>query len=211
MGKPAKDDLLDNQTVISAAEKKGSEGKQGKACLSTTELAKRVGVSRFTIVNWINQGKVKAFKTVGGKYRIFSSDADKLLESLLVEGKRDRETAAMPGADAMAHCWDYPHLTNCHTQCEHCLVPKHRDQHCFMVMRHCDPNTIGCRGRCFACAYFKEYFGERNEQGSIETDPRPKPDRAKLSIQTSEKTVLQSMAYCLGKGVHGFRKKGKDE
>lgn len=211
MGNRIKDGLLDNETVISATEKKANEGKQGKTCLSTTELAKRVGVSRFTIVNWINKGKVKAFRTIGGKYRIFSSDADKLLESLLYEARRDREPEATAGPDRMAHCWDFPHLTDCHTQCEHCLIPKHRDQHCFMVMRHCDPNAIGCRGRCFGCAFFKEYFGQRHDQGPAETETVSKVNQSKLSTQPSDKTVLESMAYCLGKGVHGFRKKGKDK
>jgi len=208
MGNQSKDSLLDNQTVINAVEKKDGKGKQGKTCLSTTELAKMVGVSRFTIVNWINKGKVKAFRTVGGKYRIFSSDADRLLESLLYKAKR-QENAAMSGPDRMTHCWDHPHLTNCGIQCDHCLMPKHQDQHCFMVMRHCDPDAIGCRGRCFGCAYFKEYFGPRNERGSFETEGRP--EQSKLSTQSSDKTVLQNVAYCLGKGVHGFHKKGKDK
>jgi len=30
-----------------------------KDCLTTTELAKLCGVSRFTIINWVNQGKIR--------------------------------------------------------------------------------------------------------------------------------------------------------
>ncbi|MBW7989853.1 MAG: helix-turn-helix domain-containing protein [Planctomycetes bacterium] len=38
--------------------------------MTTTELAKLCGVSRFTIINWINRGKIRTNKTVGGHSRI---------------------------------------------------------------------------------------------------------------------------------------------
>lgn len=38
--------------------------------LSTGEVAKKLGVSTQTVVNWIESGKLKAFRSPGGHYRI---------------------------------------------------------------------------------------------------------------------------------------------
>jgi excisionase family DNA binding protein len=40
-----------------------------KEYLTTTELAKFCGVSRFTILSWIDKGKISTIRTVGGKHR----------------------------------------------------------------------------------------------------------------------------------------------
>lgn len=41
-----------------------------KAYLTTTEFATLCGVTRFTIINWINKGKIVAIRTLGRQYRI---------------------------------------------------------------------------------------------------------------------------------------------
>ncbi len=71
--------------------------------LTTTELAKLCGVSRFTIWNWIKQHKIKAVRTVGGQYRIPASEAISFLETC----HKARKSLA-PGA--LGHCWEYPVL-----------------------------------------------------------------------------------------------------
>jgi len=43
--------------------------------LTTTELARLCGVSRFTIINWAKQGKIKTKRTIGGHYRIPEAEA----------------------------------------------------------------------------------------------------------------------------------------
>jgi excisionase family DNA binding protein len=49
--------------------------------MTTSELARLCGVSRFTIINWIKRGRIKAIRTVGGHYRIAVSEALSLLRS----------------------------------------------------------------------------------------------------------------------------------
>lgn len=51
-----------------------------EAAYSTGAVAKMFGVTNKTILSWINQGKVSAFKTPGGHYRINESEIESLKE-----------------------------------------------------------------------------------------------------------------------------------
>lgn len=64
--------------------KKGLQGngsKQRNGYLTTTEFARLCGVSRFTIINWAKQGRIKTIKTAGGHYRIPEAEALQLLRT----------------------------------------------------------------------------------------------------------------------------------
>jgi excisionase family DNA binding protein len=70
-------------SVITVARKEEVDD-ANKPCsgyMTTTELSKLCGVSRFTIINWTRQGRIKAIRTVGGHYRIPVSEALSLLRS----------------------------------------------------------------------------------------------------------------------------------
>jgi len=64
--------------------------------LTTGEIARYCGVSRMGVIRWIRQGKLKAFTTPGGHYRVRPSDFRTFLEefdipvvpSFLSENKR---------------------------------------------------------------------------------------------------------------------------
>ena len=61
--------------------------------ITTTELAALCGVSRFTIINWTEQGVISCVKTVGGHRRILRSEALNVIESLKGNGTQSsRET-----------------------------------------------------------------------------------------------------------------------
>ena len=59
----------------------GNESKRRSGYMTTTELARLCGVSRFTIINWIKRGRIKAIRTVGRHYRIAVSEALSLLRT----------------------------------------------------------------------------------------------------------------------------------
>lgn len=50
--------------------------------LKTTVVAKMLGVTRDTIVKWINQGDLPAIKTPGGHFRVLSENVEKLQEKI---------------------------------------------------------------------------------------------------------------------------------
>ncbi len=77
-------------SVITVARKgtvKGDESKQHSGFMTTTELAKLCGVSRFTIINWVKQGRIKVIRTAGGHSRIPVSEALSLLRTFGKNGK----------------------------------------------------------------------------------------------------------------------------
>jgi len=53
---------------------------QQTAVLSVNQAGQYCQVSPQTIVNWINTGRLKAYKTAGGHRRIIKSDLDEFLK-----------------------------------------------------------------------------------------------------------------------------------
>jgi len=96
-------------SAISVAGKgavKGHESRPRSGYMTTTEVARLCGVSRFTIINWAKQGRIKTIRTVGRHYRIPASEALSLLRSCdqkketsssISEGRRRQETPTTKG------------------------------------------------------------------------------------------------------------------
>jgi len=81
-------------SVITVARKetaRGDESKQRSGYMTTTELARLCGVSRFTIINWTKQGRIKATRTIGKHYRIPVSEALSLLRAF---GKKKKSSSS---------------------------------------------------------------------------------------------------------------------
>jgi len=71
-------------SAITAAGKEiagGDESKRRSGYMTTTELARLCGVSRFTIINWVKQGRIKVIRTAGRHCRIPVSEALSLLRT----------------------------------------------------------------------------------------------------------------------------------
>ena len=69
--------------------------KSKKEYLTTTEFATLCGVTRFTIINWINKGKIAAIRTLGKQYRIPLQETVSLLGVLHPEVPRKEEKPAV--------------------------------------------------------------------------------------------------------------------
>ncbi len=77
-------------SVISVAGKRPSKGDGSKprsGYMTTTELARLCGVSRFTIINWAKKGRIKTMKTIGRHNRIPVSEALSLLRTFAKKKK----------------------------------------------------------------------------------------------------------------------------
>jgi excisionase family DNA binding protein len=48
--------------------------------LKVSEVARKLNVSRHTVLNWIKRGKIKAIRLPGGRYRIPESEVRKIIE-----------------------------------------------------------------------------------------------------------------------------------
>ena len=101
---------------------KGDGGKPRSGYLTTTELARLCGVSRFTIINWAKRGKIKAIRTAGRHYRIPASEALSLLRTFDEEKK--------PGAsDLEKNCQRKKQKTGGDGECRNCLPGRQENKH----------------------------------------------------------------------------------
>ncbi|MHC4104249.1 MAG: excisionase family DNA-binding protein, partial [Planctomycetota bacterium] len=117
--------------------------------MTTTELAKLCGVSRFTIIKWTNMGKIRANRTVGKHYRIPVSEAMSFLETFRNEKK-------VVASGSSGHCWEYLQKTNCDKECSNCLIYRREVDYCFEVVRQFGKGVICCKGDCLNCGYFED-------------------------------------------------------
>jgi excisionase family DNA binding protein len=174
-----------------------------KNYLTTTELAKFCGVSRFTIRNWIKQHKIKAVRTVGKQYRIPVSEAISFLETLHLEIFHRDENRVVPGS--LRHCWEYPEKTNCDKKCTDCLIDGKDTGYCFMVVRQFGQGVISCEGDCLNCEYFGEIFGFYQETTLVEKPHNTKDNE----VAGEKKNFLYNFAYSVGRGVHVLKERSK--
>ena len=171
-----------------------SEIRSRKDYLTTPELARLCGVSRFTTLIWIKQGRVKTMKTVGGHHRIPLSEAISFFETLH-NGNSGIE------AESVQHCWEHPQKTNCHKECQSCLLYKSRINYCFFVVREFGKEAIHCKGDCLNCEYFEEFFSSYSKS----TQSNETYDK-KVEVAAKErKNFLFSLIYGVGRGLHGVK------
>ena len=172
-----------------------------KDYLTTTELAKLCGVSRFSIINWVKQGKINTIKTIGGKYRIPVTKAISFLESLHCQTSHKTKNGL--ASDALVHCWEYPQKTNCDNRCIDCLIHGRQVDYCFIVVRQFGKGVIRCQGDCLNCDYFGEFFGFYSESSQAEAPSDEKSEKT----TTAKKKFLYNFAYGVGRGVHVLKRK----
>lgn len=170
-----------------------------KDCLTTTELAKLCGVSRFTIINWVNQGKIGTMKTVGGHCRIPLSEAISFYESFYKEKKDDI-------SESLCHCWEYPQKTNCDKKCKNCLLYGSRINYCFVVVREFGKAVIRCKGDCLDCDYFEEFFRSYSKSERL----NEMHDRKNENANTDKKSFLYNVVYGVGRGIQEVKEKVTD-
>ena len=111
-------------SVITVAQKeniRGNKSKRRSGYMTTTELARLCGVSRFTIINWAKQGRIKATRTIGKHYRIPVSEALSLLRDF---GKKKKSSSS----DTEESCQQQASTTNCDEECGNCLTSDEKDE-----------------------------------------------------------------------------------
>ncbi len=107
--------------TISIEEKKDNMGKLHSGYMTTTEVAKLCGVSRFTLINWVKQGKIKVIRTMGKHCRIPISEA----LSLLKASHEKKKTAV---SDLSGHRRQQVPTTSGDEECGNCLTSNEKDK-----------------------------------------------------------------------------------
>lgn len=86
--------------------------------LNTTEACKFLKVSQSTMKNYLRQGKIKAFTTPGGHYRIYRKDLIEFIENSNKKGHKkiivvDDDVDILELMDAVLHTEEYNVITVC--------------------------------------------------------------------------------------------------
>jgi len=188
--------------------------KSHNSYITTSELAKFCGVSRFTVINWVNQGKIKTIKTAGGHRRIPFSEVLFFLETLHID-KEKKSVLSEP----LAHCWEYVEKTRCEKKCRNCLIYKRNIDYCFLVVRQFGKEMIRCQGNCLDCDYFNEFFNKRMKAGkwsdkktNLSLGSQSMANEVKdidmsKEIIEEKKNFLYSFSHNLGLGMRGLKKR----
>lgn len=166
--------------TIAQIPSKQSQSNAGEAYITTTELAKICGVSRFTIINWAKQGKIKTIKTVGKHHRITMREGLAVFQSL-----HDRKTSKTQ-TKARVRCYDYPENKN--KDCRNCLINKTKSPNCFLIARHFGKEKIGCSGDCSHCVYYAELFDKKKNVENVEA-AKKRPDYGNVLLNTFSRSV----------------------
>lgn len=86
------------------------QGQNDLIMLTTGDVAKKLGVSNQAIINWIETGKIKAFQTPGGHYRIpadqFRTTDEEDATSEAIFEKLWTKRTGMPPIDEDNDLWD---------------------------------------------------------------------------------------------------------
>ncbi len=112
-------------SVISVEGKRSSRGDKSKprsGYMTTTELARLCGVSRFTIINWAKQGRIKTMKTIGRHNRIPVSEALSLLRTFAKKKKA-------PPSDLGEPCRQQTPTANSDEEGEERLASNEKNKH----------------------------------------------------------------------------------
>jgi excisionase family DNA binding protein len=117
---------------------------------STGQAARYCYVTSYTIVNWIQMGRLKAQRTAGGQYRIRVGD---LRQFMRKNGMRtdllEEEQNIRP------YCWEF----HCQpgqegSACEDCLVRRSGAENCF-ELRDVIPRKGCLFDDCRNCEYYR--------------------------------------------------------
>ena len=171
--------------------------------ITTSDLAKLCGVSRFTIINWVNEGKIKAIRTIGGHSRVPISEVISVLEKQHIEREKKNQPESIP-----SYCWEYTEKKDCEKKCGNCLIFNRKIDYCFMLVKQFGGENILCKGNCMECGYFQDFFKEKSGETEI---PRERDDEA--ASHEKKRLFLHNFSYDIGanlsKLMHKLKKKQK--
>jgi excisionase family DNA binding protein len=170
---------------------------QNNNYITTSRLAKLCGVSRFTIINWVKQNRIKSISTAGGHRRIPFSEVISCLETL------HRKDESSP-VKLFGYCWEFADLTDHNGKCRNCLINKRNAPYCFLLVREFGKDSIGCNGDCLTCGYFEKFFNKQEQADKPNkaecTDMDKQADKAK-------KNFLFSCSYNVGLGMRWIKRR----
>ena len=124
-----------------------------KDYLTTGQAAVLFSVDPDTVLRWIKTGKIPAYRTPGGHYRIHR---DVFLTRITEE---TCQIPNEPNRQPYPYCWEYNSKDGeIHNNCQTCIVYRSRTRRCYELIKVADMkghSKIFCTESCHTCKYFK--------------------------------------------------------
>jgi excisionase family DNA binding protein len=126
-----------------------------KGYLTTFQVAKLLSVTPDAVLKWVKSGKLEAYRTPGGHYRI----PKKSIEVLLLGSEEKYLSETNQIQDVFKYCWEFNSQNdNCFDRCEDCVVFKTSAKRCYKMCNF--PQELGhlklfCNTSCENCEYYK--------------------------------------------------------
>jgi excisionase family DNA binding protein len=124
--------------------------------LTTTQAARLLSVSPDTVLKWVKAGKVKSYRTLGGHFRIPSSELGTIsTEAAAVSGAAD----GVPVAAPYKYCWEFlAGGDQIKDECKDCITFRSRARRCYELKEL--PGGLGCLNvlcdtECTNCEYYR--------------------------------------------------------
>lgn len=128
--------------------------------LTTSQAAEFFNVTRFTVRNWIKQGKLKAVSTLGGHQRISREVVTALIRKTKSSPPPDEEVKSKK-QEPVVCCWESKQIVESgRHDCLNCLVYKKKANPCYLSIRQFGAMKVECKSNCLDCGYFTKYFPE---------------------------------------------------
>jgi excisionase family DNA binding protein len=124
--------------------------------LTTTQAAKLCSVSRFSVLNWVKLGKLKAIATPGGHQRIPGKSVIELLRKSEISN-RSPKVAGLCRPEV--RCWQAKEVkASGRHRCAGCLVFKEKINRCFLAVKEFGREKVQCNTDCLSCSYFANHY-----------------------------------------------------
>ena len=162
--------------------------------LTTAQASKFLNVTRFTVLNWIKNGKLQSASTFGGHSRIPRN----VLQVALKQIKTTNRIKTPPkDLNSVVNCWESKEITQCATHnCNKCLVFKKKLNRCFLAVGQYGSLKRLCAHECIDCAYLAKHY--------------PQEKRAMERLRGKQKGVrglIRKVFYNSGRLVGSIKKK----
>ncbi len=132
-----------------------------KIYFSTQEAAVYCRVTRFTIINWVKQGLIKATRTAGGHRRIARNELMVFMRTNNMDIKELSESNGLKSPEnGFKWCWEYYQNDGYKNhKCRGCLVYLTHSKKCFDLRKRLGNERVFCNSDCEHCSYYREYYG----------------------------------------------------
>ncbi|MBF0489297.1 MAG: excisionase family DNA-binding protein [Candidatus Omnitrophica bacterium] len=172
--------------------------------LTTAQASKFLNVTRFTVLNWIKEGKLQSASTLGGHQRIPKTVVLSALKQIKSTNTLKPVTTETTKTVSV-NCWESNEITSCGTHdCNKCIVFKKKMNLCFLAVEQYGSLKRECPGDCLSCDYLAKHHPQekkfmKRQQEIAATDNEAETQDNEVSVNGILKKVFYNSGRLVAK------------